>query len=118
MLTLKQQLQEKQEQGFETVWIHVEDSTEYETGTINIDKALALFEDEDSTYTVKGMWETHLFAQDDELFANAAMLNVFLDEEECIKHCTNYLWELREADDDIITLSEARKEVLQNSGKL
>lgn len=117
-LTLKQQLQEKQEQGFETVWIHVEDSVQYETGTINIDKALALFEDEDTHYTVDGMWETHLFASGDELYANAAMLNVYLDEEECIVACTNYLWELHEADEDIITLSEARKKVLDNSGKL
>ena len=49
------------------------------------------------------------------LFSNAAMLNVFTDEEECIKHCTNYLWELREEEGDIISLTEARKEVVNSS---
>ena len=46
------------------------------------------------------------------------MCNVFIDEEECIIFCTNYLWELREEEGSIISLTEARREVLANSGKL
>ena len=40
---------------------------------------------------------------------------VFSDEEEVIQFCTNYLWELREEEGDIISLSEARKEVVNSS---
>ena len=40
---------------------------------------------------------------------------MFSDEEEVIQFCTNYLWELREEEGDIISLSEARKEVVNSS---
>ena len=118
MLTLKQQLENKLSEGFETTWIHVEDSTDYETGCINIKQALALFGTDD-TYTVEGMHSTHLFAQDDELFANAAMLNVFLDENECIEFCVKYLMDYDEDGEECkLTREEAVKYVLETSGKI
>ena len=105
------ELQNKAAEGFETVWLHIEDSTDYETNTFNVRELLSLFDDEEKVY--KG-----LYVEGGNMYSGSGMCNVFIDEEECIVFCTNYLWELREADDNIITLSEARKEVLQNSGKL
>ena len=43
MNVTQEQLLELQQQGYETTWIHVEDSDSYETGVINISETLALF---------------------------------------------------------------------------
>ena len=126
MLNIVQELQNKLSDGYETMYLYIEDSTDYDTVTVNIKKLLkALVCDED--YTV-GDGDYTLYCgglntdrEDNKLgfcislHANAAMLNVFTDEEECIKHCTNYLWELHEEEGDIISLTEARKEVVNNS---
>ena len=105
------QLQNKAAEGFETVWLHIEDSTDYETNTFNVDELLELFDDNEKEY--KG-----LYVENGNMYMGSGMCNVFIDEEECIIFCTNYLWELREEEGSIISLTEARREVLANSGKL
>ena len=110
-----QTLQNKAAAGFETMWVHIEESTDYETITVNIQKMLHIAENVGNEYEVMD----YCLSFNGTNFEHGSTSNiVFGDEEECIVFCTNYLWELREADDNIITLSEARKEVLQNSGKL
>lgn len=126
MLNTLQVIENKLSDGYETMYLYIEDSTDYDTVTVNIKKLLQRIAIDESyevndDYTIYGMGintdrdNNKLGLCRGDLFSNAAMLNVFTDEEECIKHCTNYLWELREEEGDIITLTEARKEVVNNS---
>ena len=78
------QLQNKAAEGFETVWLHIEDSTDYETNTFNVQELLELFDDNEKEY--KG-----LYVENGNMYSGSGMCNVFIDEEECIIFCTNYL---------------------------
>ena len=51
----------------------------------------------------------------DNLWSNAAMLNVFTDEEECFNFCVKYLIEFNEGEEEQLTLEEAKKEVAAQS---
>ena len=113
MNVTQQQLLELQQQGYETTWIHVEDSDSYETGVINISETLALFGTDDNLQ-VKDMHNTWLFAHGDELFANSAMLSVFLQEQDALDFCVEYIMDDEECE---LTREQAVQEVLTLSGK-
>ena len=109
------QLQNKAAEGFETMWVHIEDSTDYETITVNIQKMLHIAENIGKEYEVMD----YCLSYNGTYFEHGSTSNnVFIDEEECIIFCTNYLWELRDEEGETISLTEARREVLANSGKL
>ena len=107
--------------------LYIEDSFGYDTVTVNIKKLLqALAIDEDYTeadgqYTIycSGRNEDRqgnlLGISQDNLYSNAAMLNVFADEEECFNFCVKYLIEFNEGEEEQLTLEEAKKEVAEQS---
>tara|TARA_B100001109_G_C18614847_1_gene358666 strand:- start:8 stop:364 length:357 start_codon:yes stop_codon:yes gene_type:complete len=107
-----QTLQNKAAAGFETMYVYIEESTDFDTITVNIQKMLHIAENEGKEYDVMD----YCISFNGTYFEHGSTSNiVFSEEEEVIKFCTNYLWELREEEGDIISLSEARKEVVNNS---
>ena len=106
-----QTLQNKLNDGFETMYVYIEESTDFDTITVNIRRMLDLMY-EGEEYNVMD----YCISYNGSNFEAGSSSNVvFGDEEECIKFCTNYLWELRDEEDETISLSEARKEVVNNS---
>ena len=122
-LTTLQVIENKLSEGYETMHLYIEDSTDYDTVTVNIKELLkAIAVDEEyvvnDDYTIYGMGintdrdGNKLGLAKQNLFSNAAMLNVFTDEEECFNFCVNYLIEYNEDGEDcVLTLDEAKKEV-------
>ena len=110
MLNIKT-LQNKAAAGFETMYVYIEESTDFDTITVNIQRMLDLMY-EGEEYNVMD----YCISYNGSNFEAGSSSNVvFSDEEEVIKFCTNYLWELRDEEDETISLSEARKEVVNNS---
>ena len=106
-----QTLQNKLNDGFETMYVYIEESTDFDTITVNIRRMLNLL-NVGEEYNV----DDYCISFDGTHFTHGSTDNVvFSDEEECIKFCTNYLWELRDEEDETISLSEARKEVVNSS---
>ena len=126
-LTTLQHIQNKLLEGYETMYLYIEDSFGYDTVTVNIKEllqALAIDEDwteKDGQYTIycSGRNEDRqgnlLGIAQDNLYSNAAMLNVFADEEECFNFCVNYLIEFNEGEEEQLTLEEAKREVAAQS---
>ncbi len=126
-LTTLQHIQNKLLEGYETMNLYIEDSFGYDTVTVNIKKllqAIAIDEsytEEDGQYTIycSGRNEDRqgnlLGIAQDILYSNAAMLNVFTDEEECFNFCVNYLIEFNEGEEEQLTLEEAKREVAAQS---
>ena len=126
-LTTLQVIENKLSDGYETMYLYIEDSTDYDTVTVNVKELLkAIAVDEEyvvnDDYTIYGMGintdrdGNKLGLAKQNLFSNAAMLNVFTDEEECFNFCVNYLIEYNEDGEDcVLTLDEAKKEVAQYS---
>ena len=111
MLNL-QTLQNKAADGYETMYVYIEESTDFDTITVNVQTMLHIAENIGKEYEVMD----YCLSFDGTHFTHGSTDNVvFSDEEECIKFCTNYLWELRDEEDETISLSEARKEVVNNS---
>ena len=106
-----QTLQNKLNDGFETMYVYIEESTDFDTITVNIRRMLNLLNVGDE-YNV----DDYCISYNGSNFEAGSSSNVvFSDEEQVIQFCTNYLWELREEEGDIITLSEARREVVNSS---
>ena len=106
-----QTLQNKLNDGFETMYVYIEESTDFDTITVNIRRMLNLL-NVGEEYNV----DDYCISLNGSNFEAGSSSNVvFSDEEEVIQFCTNYLWELREEEGDIISLSEARKEVVNSS---
>ena len=106
-----QTLQNKLNDGFETMYVYIEESTDFDTITVNIRRMLNLL-NVGEEYNV----DDYCISYNGSNFEAGSSSNVvFSDEEEVIQFCTNYLWELREEEGDIISLSEARKEVVNSS---
>ena len=107
-----QTLQNKLADGFETMYVYIEESTDFDTITVNIKSMLHIAENIGKEYDVMD----YCLSFDGTHFTHGSTDNVvFSDEEECIKFCTNYLLELRYEEDETISLSEARREVVNNS---
>ena len=125
-LTTLQVIQNKLLEGYETMYLYIEDSFGYDTVTVNVKKllqAIAIDEsyevNEDYTIYCSGRNTDRdgnlLGIAQDNLWSNAAMLNVFTDEEECFNFCVNYLIEFNEGEEEQLTLEEAKKEVAAQS---
>ena len=126
-LTTLQNIQNKLLEGYETMHLYIEDSFGYDTVTVNIKEllqALAINEDwteKDGQYTIYSSGRNEdrqgnlLGIAQDNLYSNAAMLNVFADEEECFNFCVKYLIEFNEGEEEQLTLEEAKKEVAEQS---
>ena len=126
-LSTLQVIQNKLLEGCETMNLYIEDSFSYDTVTVNIKEllqAIAIDEswtEEDGQYTIycSGMNTDRdgnlLGIAQDNLYSNAAMLNVFTDEEECFNFCVNYLIEFNEGEEEQLTKLEAEREVAQAS---
>ena len=107
-----QTLQNKLADGFETMYVYIKESTDYDTITVNIQKMLHIAENIGKEYSVAD----YCISFDGTYFTHGSSDNiVFSSEEEVITFCTNYLWELRDEEGDTISLTQARKEVVNNS---
>ena len=106
-----QTLQNKLNDGFETMYVYIEESTDFDTITVNIRRMLDLMY-EGEEYNVMD----YCISYNGSNFEAGSSSNVvFSDEEQVIQFCTNYLFELRHEEDETITLSEARREVVNSS---
>lgn len=125
-LTTLQVIQNKLLEGYETMYLYIEDSFGYDTVTVNVKEllqAMAIDEsyevNEDYTIYCTGRNTDRdgnlLGIAQDNLWSNAAMLNVFTDEEECFNFCVKYLMEFNEGEEEQLTLEEAKKEVAAQS---
>lgn len=125
-LTTLQVIQNKLLEGYETMYLYIEDSFGYDTVTVNVKEllqAMAIDEsyvvNEDYTIFCTGRNTDRdgnlLGIAQDNLYSNAAMLNVFTDEEECFNFCVKYLMEFNEEEENSLTLDEAKKEVAAQS---
>ncbi len=126
-LTTLQVIENKLSDGYETMYLYIEDSTDYDTVTVNVKellKAIAVGDEyvvnEDYTLYCSGINTDRdgnkLGFSKDDLFSNAAMLNVFTDEDECFDFCVKYLMDYDEDGEECkLTLDEAKKEVAQYS---
>lgn len=125
-LTTLQIIQNKLLEGYETMYLYIEDSFGYDTVTVNVKEllqAMAIDEsyvvNEDYTIFCTGRNTDRdgnlLGIAQDNLYSNAAMLNVFTDEEECFNFCVKYLMEFNEEEENSLTLDEAKKEVAAQS---
>ena len=126
MLNTLQVIENKLSDGYETMYLYIEDSFGYDTVTVNIKKLLQAIAIDESyvvndEYTIYGMGintdrdGNKLGLAKQNLYSNAAMLNVFTDEEECFNFCVNYLIEFNEGEEEQLTLEEAKKEVAAQS---
>ena len=125
-LTTLQVIQNKLLEGYETMYLYIEDSFGYDTVTVNVKEllqAMAIDEsyevNEDYTIYCTGRNTDRdgnlLGIAQDNLWSNAAMLNVFTDEEECFNFCVKYLMDKNEEEEVQITKLEAEREVAQCS---
>ena len=126
MLNTLQVIENKLSDGYETMYLYIEDSFGYDTVTVNIKKLLQAIAIDESyvvndEYTIYGMGintdrdGNKLGLAKQNLYSNAAMLNVFTDEEECFNFCVKYLIEFNEGEEEQLTLEEAKKEVAAQS---
>lgn len=126
-LTTLQVIENKLSDGYETMYLYIEDSDCYDTVTVNVKELLQTIAvgdeyvvNEDYTIYTCGINTDRdgnkLGLMKDDLFSNAAMLNVFTDEDECFDFCVNYLINYDEDGEDcVLTKLEAEREVAQNS---
>ena len=102
----------KLNKGFETMYVYIEESTDYDTITVNVQKMLDLVNGVIEEYEVMD----YNISFDGTHFTHGSTSNVvFGREEDCIAFCVKYLMELRDEEGDEITFSEARREVVNNS---
>ena len=102
----------KLNKGFETMYVYIEESTDYDTITVNVQTMLDLVNGKIEEYEVMD----YNISFDGTHFTHGSTDNVvFGREEDCIAFCVKYLMELRDEEGDEITFSEARREVVYNS---
>ena len=122
-LTTLQKIENKLSEGYETMYLFIEDSTDYDTVTVNIKELLQAIAIDESYvvdgYSIYGMGintdrdGNKLGLAKQNLWSNAAMLNVFVDEDECFDFCVKYLMDKNEDGEEQITQLEAEREVAQ-----
>ena len=128
MLNTLQKIENKLSDGYETMYLYIEDSTDYDTVTVNIKELLKCIA-VDEEYVVKGDGNYTIYGSGintdrdgnklglckENLYSKAAMLNVFTDEEECFNFCVKYKMDMYEGHEEQITLAEAKKELAAES---
>ena len=109
----KSDVQQKLQLGFETMYIYIEESTDFDTVTVNVNEMWELTQNEDKLLWVD---DVYCISYNGEYFEHGSTSNiVFGDEEKVINFCVEYLMDLRFSEDEIITKTEAEKEVVNNS---
>ena len=126
-LTTLQQIENKLLEGFETMYLYIEEDWSYDTVTVNVKnllQAIAINEeyvvgDYDYTLYCTGRntdREGNLLGlAKDDLFADSGSYNVFADEQEVIDFCVKQYIEDKFEDGEEITLAEATKFVVNES---
>jgi len=127
-LTTLQLIQNKLLEGFETMYLYIEEDWSYDTVTVNVKdllKAIAINEE----YVV-GDYDYVLYTTgrntdrdgnllglaNDDLFADSGCYNVFAEEQQAIDFCVKmYIEDKMEDDDTSVSLSDAEKYVVNNS---
>ena len=126
-LTTLQLIQNKLLEGFETMYLYIEEDWTFDTVTVNVKdllKAIAVNEeyvvgDYDYTLYCTGRNTDRdgnlLGIAQDNLFADSGSYNVFADEEQAIDFCVKqYIEDMFEEGEDV-SKSEATKYVVNNS---
>ena len=126
-LTTLQKIQNKMLEGFETMYLYIEEDWSYDTVTVNVKdllKAIAINEeyitvDGYSLYTTGRNTDRDgnlLGLAQDDLFADSGCYNVFAEEQQAIDFCVKHFIEDKmEDDEELVTLAEATKYVVNNS---
>ena len=126
-LTTLQQIQNKLLEGHETMHLYCEEDWSYDTITVNIKEllqAIAVNESYivDDCYTLYTLGRNTdrdgnlLGLANDELFEGSGMYNVFADEQEVVDFCVKqFIEDKMEDDEELVTLAEATKYVVNNS---
>ena len=107
-----QTLQNKLAAGFKTMYVYIEESTDFDTITVNVQTMLDIAENIGDEYNV----DDYCLSYNGTYFEHGSTSNiVFSDEQKTIDFCVKYLIELRHEEDESISLNEARREVVNNS---
>ena len=126
-LTTLQVIQNKLLEGYETMYLYIEDSFGYDTVTVNVKEllqAMAIDEsyvvNEDYTIYCTGRNTDRdgnlLGIAQDELHEGSGCYNVFADEQQAIDFCVKmYIEDMIEDSGECVSISEATKYVVNNS---
>ena len=127
-LTTLQLIQNKLLEGFETMYLYIEEDWSYDTVTVNVKdllKAIAVNEeyvvgDYDYTLYCTGRNTDRdgnlLGIAQDELHEGSGCYNVFADEQQAIDFCVKmYIEDMIEDSGECVSISEATKYVVNNS---
>ena len=127
-LTTLQQIENKLLEGYETMYLYIEEDWSYDTVTVNVKQllqAIAINEE----YVV-GDYDYVLYSTGrntdrdgnllglakDDLFAGSGSYNVFADEEQVIEFCVRqYISDKLEDEEEVISEAEATKFVVNES---
>ncbi len=127
-LTTLQQIENKLLEGFETMYLYIEEDWSYDTVTVNIKELLqkiAIGEEYvvgDYDYTIYSVGRNTdregnlLGLAKDDLMSGSGCYNVFADEQEVIDFCVKmYIEDKMEDDDTSVSIAEATKFVVNES---
>ena len=127
-LTTLQQIENKLLEGFETMYLYIEEDWSYDTVTVNVKdllQAIAIGEEYvvgDYDYTIYSVGRNTdrdgnlLGLAKDDLMSGSGCYNVFADEQEVIDFCVKqYIEDRMEDDDTSVSLAEAEKFVVNGS---
>ena len=127
-LTTLQLIQNKLLEGFETMYLYIEEDWSYDTVTVNIKELLqkiAIGEEYvvgDYDYTIYSVGRNTdregnlLGLAKDDLMSGSGCYNVFADEQEVIDFCVKmYIEDKMEDDDTSVSIAEATKFVVNES---
>ena len=120
------QLQQKLSDGEKTMYVYIEESTDYDTVKVNVSEMLKMCKNINSEYCITardsdmhyGDSDTVIFclSYNGDYIEHGSTSNVvFFSENECINFCSDYLIDLRFSEDVIISKTEAISEVIKNS---
>ena len=127
-LTTLQQIENKLLEGFETMYLYIEEDWSYDTVTVNVKEllqAIAINEEyvvgdyDYVLYTVGRNTDRDgnlLGLAKDDLMSGSGCYNVFADEQEVIDFCVKmYIEDKMEDDDTSVSIAEATKFVVNGS---
>ena len=127
-LTTLQLIQNKLLEGFETMYLYIEEDWTFDTVTVNVKdllKAIAVNEEYvvgDNDYTIYCTGRNTdrdgnlLGIAQDDLMADSGSYNVFADEQQAIDFCVKmYIEDMIEDSGECVSISEATKYVVNNS---
>ena len=127
-LTTLQLIQNKLLEGFETMYLYIEEDWTFDTVTVNVKdllKAIAVNEEYvvgDYDYVLHTLGRNTdregnlLGLANDELMSGSGSYNVFADEQQAIDFCVKmYIEDMIEDSGESVSISEATKYVVNNS---